>query len=362
MLNGHRIYCALAFATALAAGCGGEDTQDSTGTGGQGGTTSSSVTTTTETESTTTTTESTGGAGGGLTCENGEGQVFAVSELTFGAGGSEWKKVGFNIDGLESTAISQDLCQLNTGAGPTGPYPDGDKGIDNSFGKNLLPLILSLYPTWAEDINNGILDGYFTSLLKMECLPPTGDAAKFTSKLFGATTLETPPLWDGTDKWPVAPELLSDPEDPLSSTVLFDDCSVVGNKFDAGLGDTFILTVPLKANMKTVTLKLTLYQARVTMTLSEDRKSATGGMIGGVLNTEELVAEVKKVGYLMDLCDTDPFNNILDEVRRASDIMSDGTQDPTKTCNGITIGLGFEMKAAEIDTVGPESPKGMACE
>ena len=361
MLSHHRITCALALATALAAGCGGEDTQDSTGGGGAPPTTYTSDTTTSE-PTTTTATESTTGAGGGVNCEEEQGQVFAVSKLSFGAGGSEWKKVGFNLDGLKSTAISSDLCQLNSGAAPSGPYPDGDNGIDNSFGKNLLPLILSLYPNWTDDINNGIFDGYFTSLLRMECLPETGNVPNFTSKLFGGTTMVPPPFWNGFDKWPVAPELLSNMNDPLSSTVIFHNCSVVDNHFDAGMGDTFILTVPLKANDKTVTLKLTLYQARVTMTLSEDRKSATGGMIGGVLNTEELVAEVKKVGYLMNLCEDNSFDNILAEVRRASDILSDGTQDPTKTCDGISIGLGFEMKAADIAGVGPESPKGMACQ
>jgi hypothetical protein len=41
----------------------------------------------------------------------------------------------------------------------------------------------------------------------------------------------------------------------------------------------------------------------MTMTLSEDRKSATGGVIGGVLNTEEFIDQVKKVGWMGDLCD-----------------------------------------------------------
>ena len=361
MLNRDGVFCALALAMTLAVGCGSSDTSDTSGGGGEGGTTSSSETTDSTTESTTTS-SSTTGAGGGLTCENEEGVVVAVSELSFGDGASgEWKKLGFDIDGKESTSISMDLCQLNTDASSIGPYPDGDGGIDNSFGKNLLPLILSLYPTWVSDINAGILDGYFTSLMKMECLPPTGDVAKFNSKLFGGTTLDTPPKFDGTDKWPVAPELLSDPMDPLSSTVNFDNSSVVGAQFDTGTGGTFILTVPLKTQTASTTIKLTLYSARVTMTLSEDRKSATGGVIGGVLNTEELVAEIRKVGVLLDLCGTDVFENILDEVRRASDILSDGTQDTEKTCDGISIGLGFEMKPAQIGEVGPESPVEMAC-
>ena len=45
--------------------------------------------------------------------------------------------------------------------------------------------------------------------------------------------------------------------------------------------------------------------------------------------------------------------NILESIGQASDIMQDGTQDPTKTCDGISIGLGF---TATIDQVGPTVP------
>ncbi len=41
--------------------------------------------------------------------------------------------------------------------------------------------------------------------------------------------------------------------------------------------------------------------------------------------------------------------------------MSDGTQDPTKTCDGISIGLGFEMTLAQRGGVGPAKPTQMAC-
>jgi hypothetical protein len=97
------------------------------------------------------------------------------------------------------------------------------------------------------------------------------------------------------------------------------------------------------------------------MTLSADRKSATLGTIGGVLNTEEFVAELKKVGALLDLCNSSLFDSLITQVRQASDIMSDGTQDPTKTCDGISMGLNFEMGQAQLGDVGPVMPMGAAC-
>ena len=360
MLRRDGVYLALALATTAAVGCGGgAETTGTGGSGGHGGSTSSVSSTSSGSSSA----EASSSSTGGLTCTSGEGVVLAGTKLFFGEGNNgQWKKFGFNLDGLVSNAASKDVCQLNAGASGLGPYPDGDEGIDNSFGKNLLPQIISLYPNWVTDVDNGLKAGTFTVLLKMECLPPTGDVPSFITKLFGGTTLGKAPKFDGTDKWPVAPDLLSNPMDPDSSTILFPNSSVIGTAYDSGNKETFILTVPVSTQSMSTSIKLTLYSAHTTMTLSEDRKSATGGMIGGVLDTEEFVAEIKKVGYLLGLCNTALFNNLVNQIRQASDIMADGTQDPEKPCNGISMGLGFEMKAVQLGDVGPPTPVGKTCQ
>jgi len=302
------------------------------------------------------------GTGGALTCLPGEGTVLAGTKLIFGEGNSgQWKKVGYNLDGLVSTAGSKDLCQPAEGAFTLTPYPDGEDGIDNSFGKNLLPQIIALYPTWVTDINNGMNNGFFDVLLQLNCLPPTGDVPVMVTKLYGGTALGSMPKFDGTDKWPVAPELLLNPMDPQSSAIVFNKSSVIGSAFDSGKGETFIITVPINTMTASTSIKLTLYAAQTKMTLAADRKSATGGMIGGVLNTEEFVAELKKVGTLLELCDSPLFAGLITQVRQSSDIMADGTQDPTKTCDGISMGLGFEMKEVQIGEVGPKTPVGVPC-
>jgi hypothetical protein len=345
--------------TTVAVACGGSgETPGSGGTGGTGGATSSTSASITSSSSSSASSSSSGGG----TCPEDDATVFAVSKLLFGEGDSgEWKKFGFNLDDKISNGLSTDVCQVNSGGLSHTAYPDGDNGIDNSFGKNLLPTLLSLYPTWANDANLGILNGIFTALIRVACLPPTGDAPALTAKLFGATTLGMAPKWDGMDKWPIEPGLLSDPLDPLSSTITFDQASVTGSTFDAGKNVTFILSVPVMTMTETTSIKLTLHSAKLTMNLSADRKSATGGMIGGVLNTEEFVSEVKKVGALLDVCNQALFQNLITQIRQASDIMTDGTQDPGKVCDGISIGLGFEMSEALIGDVGMPNPVGDSC-
>jgi hypothetical protein len=366
MFGRDRARLALALVTTVAVGCGGGTDNTTSGGGGQGGGTATASTASSSSTTTTTATGSSSSSGGDWTVKPVEhcpkSTVFAVSKLYFGDGNNgQWKTFGFNLDGKVSTAASTDLCQLNDGAMASVPYPDGNNGIDNSFGKNILPLILDLDTTWPTDVNTSIQQGNFTALLELECLYPTGDVPSFSTKLFAGTPLGMPPKWDGTDMWPVEPDLLNDPTDPQSSSIVFNGCSVAGQTFTAGSNATIVLTIPATFNGVSTAIKLTLYAAQLTMTLAADRKSATGGMIGGVLNTAEFVAEVNNIGYLLGLCGNSLLANLITLVEQASDIMADGTQDPTKVCNGISLGFGFDMEAAQIGSVGPAAPAVNTC-
>jgi hypothetical protein len=366
MFGSDRIFLSLALATTVTVGCGGAG--DTMGSGGQGGTTSSttSSTTTSSTTSSTTTSSGAGGTGevsivafkpGVDVCPN--NPVLAVDKLYFGDGNSgEWKAYGFDIDGLMGDNPAS-VCQPVAGSMAVDPV--GNNGIDNSFGANILPLILALDPTWPTDVNNAINAGTFTVLLEMDCLPKTGDDPAFTTKLFGGTALGSTPKWDGTDKWPVEPDLLNNPTDPESSSIVFPGCSLTDSNFYSGKNVTFVLTVPVMTAMMSTSIKLTLYAAQMTMTLSADHKTASAGMIGGVLNTQELLGQVEKIAVLLNLCTSSVLPELITTVEQASDILADGTQDPTQTCDGISMGLGFTMAAAEIGVVGPAAPVGMSC-
>jgi hypothetical protein len=302
-----------------------------------------------------------GGVGGVLMCDPGEGTTLALTSVDFGNGpGGEWKSVGLNLDGLVSDDMSTDVCLPSSGGDPQTAYPDGNDGIDNSFGKNLLPLLQALSPNWQAGVDTSLAEGRFNAMVKMYCLPESGNAA-IVSKVFNGTDLGAAPQFDGTDEWPVAPEILGNPVDPESSTLVFENSTVVGSTFDSGSGETFVLTVPISFNNQTALLKLTLYGATIRMDLSDDRKSATNGVIGGVLNTEEVIDQVKKIAFIEDLCEEATYEQILTAIRRASDILSDGTQDPTMTCDGISFGLRFEMSEVQLGAVGPFAPVGMSC-
>lgn len=83
------------------------------------------------------------------------------------------------------------------------------------------------------------------------------------------------------------------------------------------------------------------------------------GTISGVIGTEEFIASLKEDGEAFDkgLCTPDDPANWAEQIRQASDIMKDGTQDPTKTCDGISIGLGFDAKLIQLGGVAPAQPQ-----
>ena len=287
--------------------------------------------------------------------------TLAISSLGWGEGTSgQWRMVGFDLDARSSTAASTDLCQLSSGAAPTTPYPDGDMGIDNSFGKNLLPQLQALNPNFVSDRNASIARGDFTSLLNLGCSPLTGSGSVAGASLFVARPLGMPPVFDGTDVWPVDRDFLSDPTDSNSSTLRFPSATITGSTFSAGTDGAIVLRMPLSTSGSTVSFTLTMRAARLSMTLSADHAHATG-MLGGVLDTEELVSQIREIGVAYGLCGTPLLTQLLTSVRQASDIMSDGTQDPTRTCNGISIGLRFDMAAAQHGAVGPVRPIDPTC-
>jgi hypothetical protein len=285
--------------------------------------------------------------------------TFAVSKLYLGDtdpdGTSDmnngWKHFGYDLDGKQSTATSTDLCKPRNGATPKAVYPDGDLGTDNSFGKNILPLIIGLSSGAPQAINDSIAQGKFTLMLDMEKLGAKSDYTGLMTQLYAGADLGMAPKWDGTDVWPVRPELLKDGMTVAGgSKVQFPTSYVNNNTWVSGSkGD-----VNLSLSIQGFTLNLTISNAVITMEMDTAHMKGTKGIIAGILQTDVLITELQKVAGSFDPSFCDPnnptFMSLASEIAQASDIMHDGTQDPTKTCDGISIGLGFD---ADIVKIGP---------
>ncbi len=105
---------------------------------------------------------------------------------------------------------------------------------------------------------------------------------------------------------------------------------------------------------------LKIHHAIVTMDLAPDRSGATNGTIGGVLDPGEIQEELRRyltnlaatAGLVPKVC-TDPgVMQAADDLRGGCDVALNGTDDTTKPCDGITIGLGFNATQARLGSVG----------
>ncbi|XXX82081.1 hypothetical protein WMF30_25295 [Sorangium sp. So ce134] len=291
---------------------------------------------------------------------DGEGVAFAIDRLFLGdtdRGGKKtagsWKQYGFNIDGKVSSTISEDLCQPVDGAAPSDVYPDGVDGIDNSFGNKLVPLIATLLSDPSTRVSDAIANGDFTVILKVDGLGAQSSYNPLTAKLYGGATLGAAPTWNGTDAWPVVPELLEDAQDIESAKVVFPASYVVDDTWVSGPESQ--VTFKLNLTISGTTIGLTIRNVRIAMDLAPDHKSVLKGTIAGVLETAVLVEELRSVigAVQPTFCDGAGLETTLDQVRRASDILKDGSQDPSQECDAISIGIGFTAKEVQLGEIAP---------
>lgn len=305
----------------------------------------------------------------GATEGDGTGQVFAIKTLDLGGDPQEvpdhWKDLGYDLDGKKSTPATTDDCKLAANT-PNHIREDGKNGIDNSFGRNILPQL----PSGPQaKVNDALKAGDFTILISVDKLGSKTDYIKLPAALFaaGARTGADPdagsiaPKWDGTDEWPILCELMQScettgtPQYPTNtSKILFPNSYVSGGTWVSGAKGEG--TLQLALSVAGYSLNLTVHGALITSKLGTETPvptTGTSGVVAGILKTTEVLESLQKVAGKLSssYCSGDTLQSFLDQVLSASDILVDGTQDPTKDCDGISIGLGFESGAAKIGKV-----------
>jgi hypothetical protein len=297
---------------------------------------------------------------------------FALRKLYLGdtdrmnvASGTAWKAFGYNLDGKVTTTASTDVCTLQPGAAKL-IQVDGNSGIDNSFGENIVPIVLT---TAGADsvtkINNAIMAGSFTIMLDITGLQDSNTSQTATGLsgillaggAYGADAAAPPLDTSGmffakTDDWPVRPDTLSNMMDPKSSTIKFPSAYVVNGTFVNGTPSDVTLNLAIGG----VALDITVHHAIITFDHTTVGH-ALNGTIAGIINTTELITALQSVAGRISTSLCPPgqaFDSIAKQIQQASDIMADGTNGPGQACNGISIGIGFEADEIGIpDKVAP---------
>lgn len=288
--------------------------------------------------------------------------TFAISKLMMGdtkpdgtpdkANG--WKNYGYDIDGDISTATSTNLCKPRNNAPPKNVYPDANLGADNSYGRNILPIMLGIQADGPQQTNTAIAEGQWTGMFSVDKLGAGAIYNPLVVKYYQGAALQTPPKFDGTDAWPVTVESLTDPNNIATAKSEFSAAYLTDNTLvTAPLGD-----IRLDLPSAGFTFPLAIHHAVATFVLDPTHAHGGQGMLSGVLDTAEMVQAVKALAGQFDpsLCSGPTIDSITAQIEQASDILKDGTQDPTKECDGISIGLGMQLELVQLGGVAPPAP------
>jgi hypothetical protein len=288
---------------------------------------------------------------------NGTGTVtFAVSTFFFGDtdrdGGADklgWKQFGFDLDGKNLPPCAPGLCRVPDPP-PLVPRAEGFDGIDNAFGHDLLPILVGINSVFSQKVADTFAQGTAsTILISIDALDSSTDATGLTARLYAGAPLGHAPANDGTDAWPVRPETLASPIDLGSAKLEVASAYIVNDTFVA----RFTGALPIELPFIGRSLHLSIENPIVSMQLDAQHQSAENGTVAGVLDPDAVAAEFRRIAgdYDPSLCSGPTIDSIATQIAQASDIMADFTQDPTKTCNAISIGLGFNAARAQLGVI-----------
>jgi hypothetical protein len=102
-----------------------------------------------------------------------------------------------------------------------------------------------------------------------------------------------------------------------------------------------------------VVIGLPLDHAVLSMLVDPNNQSATSGVLGAVMPTEEFILVFKQAAGRISasLCSGSAFDSIAQQIRQANDILLDGTNHAGAPCAGISFGIGFEAKRVQLGGV-----------
>lgn len=197
-----------------------------------------------------------------------------------------WKTFGRNIDGLVSVGNAPTTeCKRVSGAGAS-TQNDGEGGIDNSWGSNIIPFFSAFAPNQSKSASDLIEAGARAPMLQF------GDAPKATATgvSFGFVTSENTiaPKWNGLDSRPVTESSTTGGK----AKVVFSAATITAGVLDSGATTaTFLLSFAFGG----ASLDLPIRLPRVSMTIAADGKTASQGTLSGVIATNDFIDAFEKV-------------------------------------------------------------------
>jgi hypothetical protein len=296
---------------------------------------------------------------------DGTARWFAVASISYGVGTSAkrtpcgWASRGRNIDGRTTgiadskagqlTNPARSTCARAPGA-PSGVIADGPDGVDNNFGGRVLTLLASLNACFVD----GPTDATFTLVLRLDHVAQ-GDDAHVPGALYLARDLDHAPSFPALDSWPIDARSLLDGASLGSPVTTFPDGYQVGKVWVSGTAVGRVrlpvfLATPATGCAKSwaAAIDVPIDDAQVVVAIDG---SGEEGTLVGVVPAAEAKWWIDPVRPRGPLCPGDTtVEQLLTTLEQAPDLTIAGSDhnDPTSTCDAISIGLGIGLRPTGV--------------
>jgi hypothetical protein len=297
-------------------------------------------------------------------------QRFRLGSVSLSGGSNvdAWRDLGFDLDRKCTSAADSEtavgLCRRPPMAS-TDSMIDGDRCRDNNFGRYIGTSVRTVAPNTEPDLNSRIYDGQRTWVLEIADAD-LGDDAYAPGRLWDVRDerpLGVKMKWDGTDVRTATEESvigrdLEKPRITFPKGYIVDDTWVSGEDEE----HTFVLPMT-NAYLLPVRLRRTTF----VLSLDPDRANGHQGTVAGAFDRDAMVALIDELVRFGGQCPGSPlYMNALTASTNAFDVSLDSPslQDPTKECDGLSIGIGIDVRAVmPLAGVGPpRNPRVDTCD
>lgn len=266
---------------------------------------------------------------------------FVIDRYDFGMSSRDgWRTLGFDLDGA-ATSADDVVARRTTCHRPLGTklfdLVDGQNGIDNNFSKLFMATAKSLKADFEEATNEfGVRKGGFTMALRIEHATES-DNAHAPGALYLVGRRGEVPTFAPDDVWPLT-ERAGGGVVPVAT---FANGYIANGEWVSGTigGETIGVAIPVVGQPIFASLR----GGVIVAPLSGSRGTIAGAVLAKDLR-DALMPWVRSNG----ICEAPTIETSSKTIDAAADLGST-RDDPSRTCDMISVGIGFTM----VETMPP---------
>ena len=293
-----------------------------------------------------------------------------------------WQTFGFDLDGHCTNSATCTGTNVRSCRAPTEQIAfDGSLCRDNTFASlqpvaAAVPEVGKRFGIAETEFNCNLWRGTYTVMLRISDYNGQPDDSNVRVDLYISSGLVTDrpwqcpaqdfatsyPLWRAALPWKVDPESLTGPitkEGALPASKVADAQAYVRNGYlSAALPpDALIRFAADGKRFRGFAVKV--QNSVWTGKLSRGQDNAwkiKDGLFGGRVRSSDLIQSFRQIGLCPDV-GLDPFyNDVVQYIQQNADVISDGTDDPERDCDAMSMGVAFEASQVTPGPIAVSTP------